>query len=236
MNSYTWAPGHLINQAQTTFVGLLRVLSIPIVILLGLASGYTTYYGMSYFITPWIALIITIAVQSIIVICSLEIASIHWRANPLRYLLVSVTLVVSVSVSVSFSYFKFYEISEKESIELQRLAVMTGMDNVFIARPRRFFRVGKAWRHHLDTARDALVSAICSKVLVPPISPARIFIRAPARAVAQRRPRPDTTPSHARVASAARVRQVTRPHPARAALLRPYLRPPPASECVWHGR
>ncbi len=124
MNSDTWAPGHLINQAQTTFVGLLRVLSIPIVILLGVASGYTTYYGMSYFITPWIALIITIAVQSIMVICSLEIASIHWRANPLRYLLVSITLIVSASVSVSFSYFKFYEISEKESIELQRLAAM----------------------------------------------------------------------------------------------------------------
>ncbi|MCI0666462.1 MAG: hypothetical protein L0Y43_00230 [Methylococcaceae bacterium] len=124
MNSYTWAPGQLINQAQTTFVGLLRVLSIPIVLMLSAASGFTTYYGLSFFITPWIALIITIAVQSIIVICSLEIASIHWRANPLRYLLVSITLLVSVAVSVSFSYFKFYEISEKETIELQRLAAM----------------------------------------------------------------------------------------------------------------
>ncbi|MGR9105378.1 MAG: hypothetical protein ACU843_00455 [Gammaproteobacteria bacterium] len=124
MNAYTWAPGQLINQAQTTFVGLLRVLSIPIVLMLGVASGYTTFYGMSFFITPWIALIITVAVQSIIVICSLEIASMHWRANRLRYLLVMITLIVSVSVSVSFSYFKFYEISEKESIELQRLAGM----------------------------------------------------------------------------------------------------------------
>jgi hypothetical protein len=121
MNSYTWAPGQLINQAQTTFVGLLRVLSIPIVLMLSVASGFTTYYGLSFFIIPWIALIITIAVQSIIVICSLEIASIHWRANPLRYLLISITLLVAVSVSVSFSYFKFYEISEKETIELQRL-------------------------------------------------------------------------------------------------------------------
>jgi hypothetical protein len=124
MNSYTWASGNLINQAQTTFIGLLRVLSIPIVVLLSVASGFTTYHGMSYFITPWIALIITIAVQSIMVICSLEIASIHWRANPLRYLLVSITLVVSVAVSASFSYFKFYEISEKQTIELQRLASM----------------------------------------------------------------------------------------------------------------
>lgn len=124
MNSDRWAPGRLINQAQTTFVGLLRVLSIPIVLMLGVASGYTTFYGMSFFITPWIALIITIAVQSIIVICSLEIASIHWRANPVRYLLVTVSLMISVSVSVSFSYFKFYEISEKETIELQRLVGM----------------------------------------------------------------------------------------------------------------
>ncbi|MGH8547434.1 MAG: hypothetical protein ACRERU_02290 [Methylococcales bacterium] len=122
MNSYRWAPGQLINQAQTTFVGLLRVLSIPIVLMLSVASGFTTYYGLSFFIMAWIALIITIAVQSIIVICSLEIASIHWRANPLRYLLVSITLMVSVSVSVSFSYFKFYDLSEKETIELQRLA------------------------------------------------------------------------------------------------------------------
>lgn len=124
MNSYTWAPGQLINQAQSTFVGLLRVFSIPIVFMLGVASGYTTYYGMSFFITPWIALIITIAVQSIIVICSLEIASIHLSANALRYLLVSITLLIAVSVSVSFSYFKFYEISEKQTIEFQRLTSM----------------------------------------------------------------------------------------------------------------
>ncbi|MGH8500307.1 MAG: hypothetical protein ACRERV_16090, partial [Methylococcales bacterium] len=122
MNSSNWASGRLINLAQTAFVGLLRVLSIPIVLMLSVASGYTTYYGLSFFIIPWIALIITIAVQSIIVICALEIASIHWRANPLRYLLVTINLMVSVSVSVCFSYFKFYEISEKKSIELQRVA------------------------------------------------------------------------------------------------------------------
>ena len=121
MSSYTWAPARIINRVQATFVALLRILSIPIVLMLGVASGYTTFYGMSFFITPWIALIITVAVQSIIVICSLEIASMHWRANPSRYMLVTLSLLISVSVSVSFSYFKFYEISEKETIELQRL-------------------------------------------------------------------------------------------------------------------
>jgi hypothetical protein len=121
MSSYTWAPARIINRVQATFVALLRVLSIPIVLMLGVASGYTTFYGMSFFITPWIALIITVAVQSIIVICSLEIASMYWRANPSRYMLVTLSLLIAVSVSVSFSYFKFYEISEKETIELQRL-------------------------------------------------------------------------------------------------------------------
>lgn len=116
-----WSLGRLINRAQSTFVGLLRIWSIPIVLLLSVASGYTTYYGMTYFITWWIALIITVAVQSILVICSLEIAGIHWRANRLRYLVVACSLLISMAASISFSYFKFYEISQKESTRLARL-------------------------------------------------------------------------------------------------------------------
>jgi len=122
MKSNTWGLGQILNRVQSTFVGLLRIWSIPIVLMLSIASGYTTYYGMSYFITYWIALIITIAVQSIIVICSLEIASIHWKANRTRFVLIAFSLLLAISVSVSFSYFKFYEISEKENIQLQRLA------------------------------------------------------------------------------------------------------------------
>ncbi len=122
MNSDKWRLGKVLNQVQGAFVGLLRIWSIPIVLMLGVASGYTTYYGMSFFITPWIALIITIAVQSIIVISSLELASIHWQANRTRFVLITLSLLISVSVSVSFSYFKFYEISEKENIQLQRLS------------------------------------------------------------------------------------------------------------------
>ena len=112
----TWQIGRLLNAVQSTFVGLLRVWSVPIVLLLSIASGYTTYYGLSYFITDWIALSITIAVQSIIVICTLELAGMHWRANPLRWLMVVVSLVVALVVSVSFSYFKFYEFSEKDTL------------------------------------------------------------------------------------------------------------------------
>ena len=114
--------GRLINIIQTLFVSLLRIWSIPIVLLLSLASGFTTYYGMSHFITPWIALIITIAIQSIIVICSFEIAGIHWQANRLRYASVLLSLLIALSASVSFSYFKFYEISEQDTIHIQRLS------------------------------------------------------------------------------------------------------------------
>lgn len=113
--------GYLINSIQTLFVGMLRIWTIPIVLMLSVASGFTTYYGLSHFITPWIALVITIAIQSIIVICSLEIAGIHWQANRLRYFSVVCSLLIALSASVSFSYFKFYEISEQDTLHINRL-------------------------------------------------------------------------------------------------------------------
>ena len=100
MTATTWRIGAWLNAIQSTFVGLLRVWSVPIVLMLSLASGYTTYYGLSFFIVDWIALIVTIAVQSIIVISTLELASIHWRANPSRYLAVLVSLLVALVESV----------------------------------------------------------------------------------------------------------------------------------------
>jgi hypothetical protein len=89
--------------------------------MLSVASGFTTFYGLSHFITPWIALVITVAIQSIIVICSLEIAGIHWKANRLRYVSVLLSLLIALLASISFSYFKFYEISQKDSIHINRL-------------------------------------------------------------------------------------------------------------------
>jgi hypothetical protein len=120
MNAQVWRIGQLLNSVQSTFVGLLRVWSIPIVLMLSIASGYTTYYGMSYFISAWIALIITVAVQSIIVICTLELAGIHWRANLPRFLSTAVSLLIALAVSVSFSYFKFYEFSRRDSVLIER--------------------------------------------------------------------------------------------------------------------
>ncbi|MEQ1636445.1 MAG: hypothetical protein ABL903_07115 [Methylococcales bacterium] len=118
--------GHFINSLQTLFVGLLRIWSIPIVLMLSVASGFTTFYGLSNFILPWIALIITIAIQSIIVICSLELAGIHWQANRLRYLTVVLSLMVALLASVSFSYFKFYEISEQDTLHIKKLNQLKG--------------------------------------------------------------------------------------------------------------
>ncbi|MGZ8543525.1 MAG: hypothetical protein ACXWVZ_06465 [Kaistella sp.] len=113
--------GSLLNSIQTLFVGMLRIWSIPIVLMLSIASGFTTYYGLSHFITPWIALIITIAIQSIIVICSLEIAGMHWKANRLRYLSVLVSLLIAIAASITFSYFKFYQVSQSETLHISRI-------------------------------------------------------------------------------------------------------------------
>jgi hypothetical protein len=103
--------------------------------MLSVSSGFTTYYGLSHFITDWIALIITIAIQSIIVICSLEIAGIHWQANRIRYFSVVASLIIALTASITFSYFKFYEISEKETLHINRLHqirqdIKTYLDNV----------------------------------------------------------------------------------------------------------
>ncbi len=113
--------GYFINSIQTLFVSILRVWTIPIVLMLSVASGFTTFYGLSHFIIPWIALVITVAIQSIIVICSLEITGIHWRANRLRYFSVVISLLVALAASVTFSYFKFYQVSQEDTIHIDRL-------------------------------------------------------------------------------------------------------------------
>jgi hypothetical protein len=125
--------GNLLNSIQTLFVGMLRIWSIPIVLMLSVTAGFTTYYGLSHFIIPWIALAMTIAIQSIIVICSLEIAGIHWKANRLRYLSVLISLLVAISASVTFSYFRFYEISQSENIRISRINTIRKDVNDYLA-------------------------------------------------------------------------------------------------------
>ncbi|QPK64629.1 hypothetical protein IVG45_06650 [Methylomonas sp. LL1] len=129
--------GYFINRIQTLFVSMLRIWTIPIVLMLSVSSGFTTYYGLSHFITPWIALVITIAIQSIIVICSLEMAGIHWTANRTRYFSVVASLFIALAASVTFSYFKFYEISEQETLHINRVQqirqdIKTYLDTVLV--------------------------------------------------------------------------------------------------------
>jgi len=120
MTPQVWRIGQLLNSVQSTFVGLLKIWSIPIVLMLSVATGYNTFFGMSHFIAPWISLIVTVAVQSIIVITTLELASIHWRANLFRYLMTLLSLLVALAVSISFGYFRFYEFSQHDLIQIER--------------------------------------------------------------------------------------------------------------------
>ena len=108
---------NLIYQIQNVFVRLLVISKIPLILLLSCASGYTTYYGMKLFITGWIALIITIAVQAILVMATVELSRLHWRASLLHFSSTVLYLLVALSVSIFFSYFKFYEISESTALQ-----------------------------------------------------------------------------------------------------------------------
>ena len=152
--------GSWLNGIQTLFVGMLRIWSIPIVLMLSVASGFTTYYGLSHFIVPWIALIITIAIQSIIVICSLEIAGIHWKANRTRYLSVLISLLIAVAASITFSYFKFYEISQSETIHINRITqIREDVNNYLSTILATKSKILKQQKDELDKANDDVTKA-----------------------------------------------------------------------------
>jgi len=152
--------GSWLNGIQTLFVGMLRIWSIPIVLMLSVASGFTTYYGLSHFIVPWIALIITIAIQSIIVICSLEIAGIHWKANRIRYLTVLLSLLVAITASITFSYFKFYEISQSETIHINRInQIRQDVNNYLSVVLATKSQILKQQKEELDKANEDVTQA-----------------------------------------------------------------------------
>jgi hypothetical protein len=128
--------------------------------MLSVASGFTTYYGLSHFIVPWIALIITIAIQSIIVICSLEIAGIHWKANRIRYLSVLLSLLIAIAASITFSYFKFYEISQSETIHLNRInQVREDVNNYLSVIMSTKSKILKQHKDDLDKANQDVTQA-----------------------------------------------------------------------------
>jgi hypothetical protein len=129
-------------------------------LMLSVASGFTTYYGLSHFIVPWIALIITIAIQSIIVICSLEIAGIHWKANRTRYLSVLISLLIAIAASITFSYFKFYEISQSETIHINRINQIREDVNDYLSTILATkSKILKQQKDELDKANDDVTKA-----------------------------------------------------------------------------
>jgi len=157
MSPSIWRIGQVLNSVQSTFVGLLRIWSIPIVLMLSVATGYNTFYGMSHFITPWISMTVTVAVQSIIVITTLELASIHWKANFPRYLMTLVSLLVALSVSISFGYFRFYEFSQRDTIQIERHKQFEGDITGYIDAVARLKgeMVSKQKQRADDAAREA---------------------------------------------------------------------------------
>lgn len=152
--------GSWLNGIQTLFVGILRIWSIPIVLMLSVTAGFTTYYGLSHFIIPWIALAITIAIQSVIVICSLEIAGLHWKANRLRYFSVLLSLLVAITASVTFSYFRFYEISQSETIHINRInQIRLDVNNYLSVISATKSKILKQHNDGLDKANDDVTQA-----------------------------------------------------------------------------
>jgi hypothetical protein len=94
------------------------------VIILGLAaaSGWTTWNGLALFMVWPIALILTAAVQTILVIATYQLSAMHVAASPRRYLAVAFGLMAAFSVSVFFSYFTFYAFNEGDRVNQRKFA------------------------------------------------------------------------------------------------------------------
>jgi hypothetical protein len=115
----------LFQSVHSLFIGLLSIARIPLVVALSIASGYTTYHGLTLYIHPyWIALVLTCAVQTIIVNGAIDLARIYWSGNRLHFISVFIFLRLAFCVSVFFSYFTFYEIFEATRIKHSRYALL----------------------------------------------------------------------------------------------------------------
>lgn len=90
------------------FINLLHVATIYVILALSVASGYTTLVGMTRYIDLWIAIIITVSVQSIIVLSTFELSTVRFRAHKLRFAGLIIALVIGLTISINFSYVTFY--------------------------------------------------------------------------------------------------------------------------------
>ncbi len=100
---------------------------------LSVCSGYTTFLGLSLYVRWWpVALIFTIAVQSLIVIGTLQLSMNHWRASAIRILSILACVALAMGVSVYFSYFSFYQMFEAEKITRAKFHQLNSSINVFV--------------------------------------------------------------------------------------------------------
>lgn len=104
-------------------------------VILGLccASAYTTFTGLNLYLPWWpISLILTIAVQVLVVIGTLQLTMARRQASLRRFLGIAFCLFLSMGVSVFFSYFAFYQQYESENLQLQRFATVSGGVDAFL--------------------------------------------------------------------------------------------------------
>lgn len=101
-----------LQDIHLTFLNFLRLSTILIIPALSIASGYTTFNGMRYYINAWIALIITVSVQIIIVVAAYELSTTYFRAHKLRFIGMAFSFIIGFTVSTHFSYIMFYNKSQ----------------------------------------------------------------------------------------------------------------------------
>ncbi len=123
------------HQVYLFFNNFVIVLSIPIILALSLASGYTTFHGMSIYVpSQWIAVVITFAVQAVIIIASIELGKAHIRANLLRFAGLVLSLIIGLAVSMFFSYFTFFENAESAGTKEKKFNLLNAAVNEYIAK------------------------------------------------------------------------------------------------------
>ena len=141
---------------ESWFLRLLMASRPLLIVTLSFVSGWTTWNGLRLFIQPEFAGVLTVAIQSLIVIATYQLSKIYWRAAPVRYLSVFAGLFSALSVSVFFSYFAFFSRSDGERVALGRLDNVQAQLEAYVG---RVFDARQAALLDLGTRRDALRAA-----------------------------------------------------------------------------
>jgi hypothetical protein len=161
-----------IHRFYITFINVLHVMTIPIVGLLSLASGFTTFKGMRRYITTGtefvdilIALAITIAVQIIIILAAYELSNTYFRAHKFRFLSLLLSLVIAISVSINFSSIMFYDSSRAAAEKVEKFNKMDQEVKAYIAQVRKIkSEVTSEKRSHIEQlkgqSRQVLIGAL----------------------------------------------------------------------------